>query len=96
MDAQIEQLLASMEEKHNQQQVQITHLLETIQQMPGIANPINVQVQPAPQDAAAVRADKVPRLTIGLRKSNRIKDFRHTKESNYGRILRNLMRKSNP
>ena len=77
-----DQQLAKMAEKNDQHQIQITHLLQTIQLMPGIANPINVEVQHAAQNPAAVREDKVQRLTIGLRKSGRIKDFRHTKESN--------------
>ena len=82
MDEKLAEFLAKMAEKSEQQQTQITSLLQAIQGMPGINNPINVTVQPAAQDLAAVRADKVQRLAIGLRKSNRVKDFKHNKDSN--------------
>ena len=72
MDEKLAEFLAKMAEKSEQQQTQITSLLQAIQGMPGINNPINVTVQPAAQDLAAVRADKVQRLAIGLRKSNRV------------------------
>ena len=89
MSEKLEEILAKMPEKSEQQQTQImqqqtqiTSLLTAIQGMPGLNDPIRVTVQPAVQADAAVRADKVQRLAIGLRKSNRIKDFRHTKYSN--------------
>ena len=82
MSEKMEEILAKMAEKSEQQQAQITSLLEAIQAMPGINDPIQVTVQPAVQAEAAVRADKVQRLAIGLRKSNRVKDFKHTKDSN--------------
>ena len=82
MSEKLEEILAKMAEKSEQQQAQITSLLTAIQGMPGINDPIRVTVQPAAQDVAAVRADKVQRLAIGLRKSNRVKDFKHTKDSN--------------
>ena len=44
--------------------------------MPGIANPMAVNVLPAQPDAAAVRADKVQRLAVCMRKSNCVKPFR--------------------
>ncbi len=87
MTDKLEEILAKMAEKSDQQNdtiqqqsVQIASLLTALQSMPGINNPINVTVQPAAQNDAAVRADKVQRLAIGLRKSNRIKDFKHTKD----------------
>ena len=89
MSEKLEEILAKMAEKSEQQQTQIiqqqtqiTSLLTAIQGMPGINDPIRVTVQPAAQDVAAVRADKVQRLAIGLRKSNKVKDFKHTKDSN--------------
>ena len=82
MDQRINQLLTTMDEKSNHQQNQITQLLEAIHRMPGIQGPINVQVQPAPQDPAIIRADKLQRLTVGLRKGGRIKEFKHNKDSN--------------
>ena len=89
MSEKLEEILAKIAEKSEQQQTQImqqqtqvTSLLTAIQGMPGINDPIRVTVQPAAQADAAVRADKVQRLAIGLRKSNRVKDFKHTKDSN--------------
>ena len=89
MSDKIEELLAKMAEKSDQQNdtiqqqsVQIANLLTALQGMPGVNAPISVTVQPAAQNDAAVRADKIQRLAIGLRKSNKIKDFKHTKESN--------------
>ena len=82
MDEKLVELVAKMAEKSDQQQVQIASLLQVIQTMPGIQNPIAVTVQPAELNVAAVRADKVQRLAIGLRKSNRVKDFKHHKDSN--------------
>ena len=73
MSEKLEEILAKMAEKSEQQQAQITSLLTAIQGMPGINDPIRVTVQPAAQ---------VQRLAIGLRKSNRVKDFKHTKDSN--------------
>ena len=64
-----------------QQQNQITSLIEAIKIMPGVSEPVAVTVQPAQVQADVVRAEKVQRLAMCLRKSNRIKDFRHTKDS---------------
>ena len=63
-------------------QAQIANLVASIQQMPGVAGPINVAVNQAAPDGAVIRADKLQRIAIGLRKSNRIKDFKHHKDSN--------------
>ena len=63
-------------------QAQIAALLGAIQQKPQVGGPINVAVnQPAP-DADVIRADKLQRIALGLRKSNRVKVFNHTKDSN--------------
>ena len=50
--------------------------------MPGVAGPINVAVNQAAPDGAVIRADKLQHIAIGLRKSNRIKYFKHHKDSN--------------
>ena len=68
--------LKQMAETVNLQQQQIASLIDAIKAMPGIANPMAVNVHTAPPDAVAVRADKVQRLALCMRKSNRIKPFR--------------------
>ena len=49
-------------------QAQIAGLVAAIQQMPGVAGPINVAVNQVAPDGAVVRADKVQRIAIGIRK----------------------------
>ena len=80
MPGTMEELVAALAEQNKVQQIQITSLVDTLKQMPGIAGPI--QVAAAAPDPAAIRADKVQRIALGLRKSNRIKDFKHHKDSN--------------
>ena len=87
MPGAMEELVAAMAEQqktlveqNKAQQTQITSLVDALKLMPGIAGPI--QVAAAAADPAAIRADKVQRVALGLRKSNRIKDFKHHKDSN--------------
>ena len=68
--------LKQMAETVNLQQQQIASLIDAIKAMPGIANPMAVNVVAAPPDAAAIRADKVQHLALCMWKSNRIKPFR--------------------
>ena len=68
--------LKQMVETVKLQQEQIASLIESIKAMPGVANPVAVNVHPAPPDVAVVRADKVQRLALCMRKSNRIKLFK--------------------
>ena len=49
--------------------------------IPQIGGEIRAVVQPQQPDANTVRAEKVPCLTLGLRKSNKIRDFKDTVES---------------
>ena len=63
-------------------QAQIANLVASIQQMPGLGNPIHVAVNQAVPDNAVIRADKLQRVALGLRKSNRVKEFKHHKDSN--------------
>ena len=60
MAEEVKQLVETV----HQQQQQIVSLLDTIKAMPGIANPMAVNVVPAQPDAAAIRADKVQRLAL--------------------------------
>ena len=54
------------------QQGQISNLIETIKLMPGVQNPVAVTVEPAVVAPDVVRAEKVQRLSLNMRKSNRI------------------------
>ena len=56
--------------------------------MPGIARPVAVTVQPAQVDADIVRAEKVQKLSMCMRKSNRIKVFRHTNDSDIRKYIK--------
>ena len=63
------------------QQGQISNLIETIKLMPGVQNPVAVTVQPVAVDPLVVRAEKVQRLSMNMRKSNRIKIFKACNDS---------------
>ena len=59
-----------------QQQKQIESLIDAIKVMPGVNAPVKVTVeatQPTPEE---VKADKVQKLAVCMRKSNRVKPFR--------------------
>ena len=58
------------------QQAQIADFINVIKAMPGIQNPVAVNVQPAIVVPAVVRAEKVQRLAMSMRKSNHIKIFK--------------------
>ena len=49
--------------------------------IPQLGGEIRAMVQPQQPDANAVRADKLQHLTLGLRKSNKIRDFKDVLES---------------
>ena len=77
----IEELLATMAQKSNEQQAQITSLIDVIKLMPRLAQPVAVTVNQAAVDPAVVRAEKVQRLSMNMRKSNRIKIFKASNDS---------------
>ena len=88
-DAEIKDLVAKMAQNSEQQQAQIllqqqqiTGLIQALQGMPGMAQPVAVNVNQAPLAPNVVRAEKVQRLAMAIRKTNRLKEFKHTKESN--------------
>ena len=60
--AAVQAFCSAMEQKSVQQQNQITSLITSLQQLPGINNPVNVTVQPAVPDENADRAGKVQRI----------------------------------
>ena len=74
------------------QQNQITSLVTAIQQMPGVQEPVAVTVNPAVVAAEVIRAEKVQKLALNMRKSNRFKflGFIMIQISSY--LLRNLMK----
>ena len=70
------------------QQDQITSLIDVIKNMPGVSAPVAVTVQPAQVEADVVRAEKVQKLAMCMRKSNRIKVFRHTNDSDIRKYIK--------
>ena len=70
------------------QQGQIANLIETIKLMPGVAHPVVVNVQQAQIDPVIVRAEKVQRLSINMRKSNHIKVFKANNDSDIRKFIK--------
>ena len=66
----------------------IASLVETIKVMPGVSAPVAVTVQTPAPDADVVRADKVQKLAMCMRKSNRIKVFKHTSDSDIRKYIK--------
>ena len=73
---QIRAQQAQLAEQTRVHQEALAELIGTIKIMPGIANPVAVQIQPAVIAPAVVRADKICKLSMGMRKSNRLKMFK--------------------
>ena len=81
MDERIEKMVLDVVEQNNVQKQQFSELLAAMRQIPQLGGEIRAVVQPPLQDAEAVRADKVQCLTLALRKSNKIRDFKDVLES---------------
>ena len=88
MTERLEQILATMAEKSEEQQAtilqqqnQITGLIEAIKLMPGVQHPVAVTVEPAVIAPDVIRAKKVQKLALNMRKSNRIKIFKANNDS---------------
>ena len=84
MSAQLEELLNLMVSKSEEQQAQIlqqqnqiTDLLQAIR----VQEPVRVNVQPVAIAADVIRAEKVQKLALNMRKSNRFKPFKVTSDS---------------
>ena len=71
-----------------EQQAQITNLLTAMQQMPGMREPVKVDVRPAVVSAADIRAEKVQKLALNMRKSNRFKVFKVHNDSDIKLFLK--------
>ena len=69
----MEDFMKQMVESMARKDEQIASLIESIKSMPGVQNPVAVNVQPAVLDPVVVRAEKDQRLAMNMRKSNRIK-----------------------
>ena len=82
MQTELKQQSAASQAQIATSQAQIANLIAAMQQMPGVGNPINVAVNQAVPDNGVIRADKLQRVALGLRKSNRVKEFKHNKDSN--------------
>ena len=86
MSEQLNELLTRMVSKSEDQQAQILHqqnqitsLIQALQQMPGVQRAVQVTVNPAAVAAETIRAEKVQKLALNMRKSNRFKTFKvHT------------------
>ena len=71
-----------MATESNKQKQQMSELLAAMQRIPNLGGQIRAVVQPVQPEVAVVRAEKIQCLTVGLRKSNKIKDFRDTVDAN--------------
>ena len=87
----IEKLMATVVQQQasmKEQQDQILGLVDTIKAMPGVSAPVAVTVQTPAPDADVVRAEKVQKLAMCMRKSNRIKVFKHTSDSDIRKYIK--------
>ena len=82
MDEELKQLFVDMVEENREQKKQINSLLEAMGNIPNLGAPLNVRVQAPVADPVATRSDKTQHMALGLRKSHRVKDFKHAKDSN--------------
>ena len=82
MTNELKQQSAASQAQVAASQAQIAGLIAAIQQLPQVGGPINVAVNHPAPDADVIRADKLQRIALGLRKSNRVQVFNHNKDSN--------------
>ena len=71
-----EECMKELAETVKLQQQQISNLLTAMQNMPGMQQPVKVEVNAPVANAADVRAEKVQKLALSMRKSNRFKVFK--------------------
>ena len=77
-------------EKDLQHRKEMADLIKSIKDVQ--AAPPTVNVQPAPVDQDAVRADKVQRLAMSMRKSNRVKLFKASGDLDINIFSKDLLR----
>ena len=84
MDETVKALLEQMKQQQERaaaKDVIIEGLLESIKNTQAAQQQVAVTVQPAVVDPDVVRAEKVQRLAMSMRKSNRIKVFKASGDS---------------
>ena len=81
MDERIEKLVHDAVEQGNESRQQLNELLQVFKNIPQIGGEIRAIVQPQQQDAQAVWDEKLQCLTLALRKSNKVKDFKDSLET---------------
>ena len=90
----VKELIATLAKERQEQalerqqyQQEIKDMIQLIQGMPGVNTPVSVTVAPTLVDNVILRANKVQQMALALRKSNKIRDFKHTKDSNIRKYL---------
>ena len=78
------ELLAQLVANSQRQDARIAALLEQLKQPP----PVQVQYIPAAPAAAEIRAEKVQKITLNIRKSNRLKPFKVSNDSDIKLFLK--------
>ena len=81
MDERIEKLVLDSTKQGNESRRQISMLIDVLKNIPKFGGELRAVVQPPRQDPVEVRAEKLQRLTLALRKSNKIKDFKDVLET---------------
>ena len=81
MEERLEKLVLDSTEQGNESRRQISELLEVLRNIPQLGGEIRAVVQPPRQDPQEIRAEKLQRLSLALRKSNKIKDFKDVLET---------------
>ena len=76
MEERLEKLVLDSTEQGNESRRQISELIEVLRNIPQLGGEIRAVVQPPRQDPQEIRAEKLQHLTLALRKSNEIKDFK--------------------
>ena len=79
-----EERIAAQQDQMAAQQQQIVALLQTIKEPP----PVQVEYRPAGPADADIRAEKVQKINFNIRKSNRLKPFRVSADSDIKLFLK--------
>ena len=88
MEERLEKLVLDSTEQGNESRRQISELIEVLRNIPQLGGEIRAVVQPPRQDPQEIRAEKLQRLTLALRKSNKIKDFKDVLETDIRQWLK--------
>ena len=81
MDERIEKVVLDSVEQGNAARQQLSELLQALRNIPQLGGEIRAIVQPQQQDPLVVRAEKLQRLSLALRKSSKVKDFKDNAET---------------